>query len=450
MQKKQKSNLWKLLLGIMVVAMIVFMATACPTDSDDTTGTTDDEFEREVIGAKYVAGTNHAVKTAVYIEVNDHNPLNAGDYVLEDGTLLFDYVILFAANIRSRDCSGETDNNCTKKGPHVHLNPNVQYVLENRNKYIRPLQEKGINVLLGLLGDHDGIGFGTMDTPTRATFIADVKKTVEDYKLDGVDFDDEWASKEDWNGWSDNYTVVSPNSIWTYPTSRWGWPFSGNVYRDPSKGIEAGNGILSPAPSQDQMDEMWEKSGALYHPLITETRKALGDKKVISLYEYNSGRYMTPGGNANKNDGTLTRDTLNSALTYALQPWYSDYIAESANGLDRTKYSPFGMDLGGNAYYQGGSPMPPIVVEGDDKANTTIYDYATRFKAAATENTPYGMLYFFNLTPATNLLKYDRSTEEAEVSKSAYISMATKIIFGQECKLTSADAGDYRKDWGND
>jgi hypothetical protein len=197
------------------------------------------------------------------------------------------------------------------------------------------------------------------------------------------------------------------------------------------------------------MDEMWEKSGALYHPLITETRTALGSDKVISLYEYNSGRYMTPGGKANANNSALTRDSLNNALTYALQPWYSQYLEESANGLDRSKYSPFGIDLGGNAYYQGGSPMPPIVVDGDDRATDTIYNFATRFKAAATGGKPYGMLYFFNLTPATNLLKYDRSTEEAEVAKSAYISMVTEIVFGQKCGLTSADAGDHRKDWGN-
>ncbi|MDR2743529.1 MAG: hypothetical protein LBB98_15460 [Treponema sp.] len=447
MQKKRKSNVWKLLLGIMATVMIVFMTTGCPTGSEEPEE--EPEFIPEIIPDKVIAGTTHKVKTAVYIEVNDHNPLNAGNYTLADGTLLFDYVILFAANIRNRNCALETNekHGCTEQGPHVHFNDNVRYILENRQKYIVPLQKKGIKVLLGLLGDHDGIGFGTMNAADRATFIADVKKDVEYYKLDGVDFDDEWASKEDWDGWTNEYAVVSPNSIWTYPTSRWGWPFSGNVYRDPTKGIEPGNGILNPAPSEDQMDAMWKASGVLYHPLITETRSALGPNKIISLYEYNSGRYMTPGGQPN---GGLGVAPLNSAISFAMQPWYSQYIENSANGFDRSKYSPFGMDLGGNAYYQGGPPLPPIVVNEDDHATNTIYDFSTRFKKAATDAAPYGMLYFFNLKPASELLKHDSNEAEASVTKQAYISMMTNIVFGQNCVLTTeGEAGDYRKDWGN-
>jgi hypothetical protein len=455
MQKKRKSNVWKLLLGIMAMVMIVFMTTGCPTGSEVAKGTEEEEYKEVIVdipgvaGDKVIAGTNYKVKTAVYIEVNDHNPLNAGNYILEDGTFLFDYVILFAANIRNRNCALETDaaHGCTEQGPHVHLNENVRYILENRQKYIVPLQEKGIKVLLGLLGDHDGIGFGTMSPEEREIFITDVKKDVEDYGLDGVDFDDEWASKEDWDGWSNEYAVISPNSIWTYPTSRWGWPFSGNVYRDPAKGIEPGNGILRPAPSQDQMDVMWKASGALYHPLITETRTALGPDKIISLYEYNSGRYMTPGGQSNEE---LTLAPLNNAISFAMQPWYSQYIEDSANGFDRSKYSPFGMDLGGNAYYQGGPPLPPIVVGDDEKATDTIYDFSTRFKQAAVSGNPYGMLYFFNLKPASELLKHDSSEADPRVPKSAYISMMTQIVFGKNCVLTSeGEAGDYRKDWGN-
>lgn len=37
----------------------------------------------------------------VYVEVNDVNPLNAGEYLLSDGTPFFTHVILFASNIRA-------------------------------------------------------------------------------------------------------------------------------------------------------------------------------------------------------------------------------------------------------------------------------------------------------------------------------------------------------------
>jgi hypothetical protein len=401
------------------------------------------------IGDKVITGTSAKVKTAVYIEVNDDNPLNASSYILEDGTYLFDYVILFAANIRNRT---PCDDGCTETGVHVHLNPNVRRILTDRNKYIKPLQDKGIKVLLGLLGDHDGIGFGTMTDPQRTTFMANLKSKVDSYGLDGVDFDDEWASKEDWDGWGNGakvdapgktYNTISPNSIWTYPTSTWSWPTTTIVYRDPSKGIVAGNGIFT-APSETQMDTMWKESGESFFKTITAARTALGITKTIALYEYNTGRYITPSGADN---GTAKKADLQNAVDFALQPWYNRYIDDSINGIARAKYSPFGMDLSGEAYSaQNGAPNPPIVVNGNDRATNTIYDYATRFKNAATSEQPYNMLYFYALEESTALLKRASADSTATVTKEAYLSMMTEIVFGQKTVLT-AEGGDYRKDW---
>ncbi|MDR2150948.1 MAG: hypothetical protein LBO67_09140 [Spirochaetaceae bacterium] len=436
MQKKRANN-GKLLLGIMAAAVIVFMAIGCTTTTGNkaiATGTMRD---------KVIVGTDQKVKTAVYIEVNDHNPLNAGSYVLEDGTLLFDYVILFAANIRNRDPE--------KGAAYVHLNENVQYILDNRNKYIVPLQEKGIKVLLALLGDHDGITFASLNDTERETFIADLKKNVEYYHLDGVNFDDEWASKEDWDNWGNGlavgaegktYDTISPSSIWTYPVSTWGWPWSGKVYRNPAKGIEVGNGQFT-EPTEAELTKMWKESGESYYKTILAARKALGADKIISLYEYNTGSYITPAGAAN---GTATLSSLEGALSFALQPQYNQYVENSANGLSRSKYSPFGIDLGGGAYSQDGTPLPPIVVNNDDHATDTIHDYATRFKTAATEGNAYNVLYFYNLRPQSELLKYDSSETKPSVTTEAYISRMTQIVFGQDVVLT-AEGGDYRKDW---
>jgi hypothetical protein len=405
------------------------------------------------VGDKFIAGsTTQKVKTAVYIEVNDRNPLNAGSYILDDGTYLFDYVILFAANIRDRTCTGTADGGCTETGVHVHFNENVRYILENRTKYIVPLQQKGIKVILGLLGDHDGISFGSMNDTQRTTFIADVKKDVEFYQLDGVDFDDEWGSKEDWKGWGNGlevgatgktYDIVSPQSVWTYPTSSWGWPTSVTVYRDPSKGIEPGNGITT-APSAADMTKMWRESGESYYKTIKAARDVLGPDKIVTLYEYNTGRYVTAQGLDN---GTATKAALEGAIDYALQPWYNQYIGDSANGLSRNIYSPFGMDLSGKAYAaQNGAPNPPIVLNGNDQATNTIYDFATRYKQAADNGDPYGILYFYALEESSNQLKRVSTDARATVTKEAYISMMSKIVFGKDVVLT-ADRGDYRKDW---
>jgi hypothetical protein len=400
-------------------------------------------------GDKVIAGTNTKVKTAVYIEVNDDNPLNAGSYILEDGTYLFDYVILFAANIRNRTCAG--DGGCNESGVHVHLNPNVRAILANKEKYIEPLQAKGMKVLLGLLGDHDGISFSSMNDTQRATFITNLQQKVTQYGLDGVDFDDEWGSKEDWDGWTNNYQTISPNSVWIYPRSRWGSPTSVTVYRDPSKGtglegIIAGNGYIgstSNAPTTEQMTAMWKPIGEAYYKTILAARTALPKPKIVSLYEYNTGRYITEGGVTN---GTATETGLQGAIDFALQPWYNEYHGDSANGLPRTMYSPFGMDLSGEAYAaQNGAPNPPISVNGNDKASETIYDYATRFKDAASSD-PYQMLYFYALESAGELLKRVSTDSSAQVTKEEYISMMTSIVFGKKTVLTS-EGGKYSKDW---
>jgi hypothetical protein len=400
-------------------------------------------------GDKIIAGTNQKVKTAVYVEVNNSSPLNAGSYILEDGTYLFDYMIIFAANIRSRNCAQDTEfskHQCSKSGPHVHLNENVRHVLLNRSKYIQPLQDKGIKVLLGLLGDHDGIAFSSMNDDERTAFIADMKAVVEEYNLDGVDFDDEWASKEDWDQ-AVEANNPTPTSIWTYPTSTWGWPFSMTIYRDPSKGIVPGNGILT-APQSADMDRMWKESGELYYKTIIAAREVLPSPKIVSLYEYNTGRYITQNGVSN---GAATKDGLQGAIDFACQPWYNRYIDGSANGLPRSLYSPFGMDLSGKAYSsQNGAPNPPIVpgssASGSELASDSIYDYATRYKAAADNDNAYNMLYFYGLEEASNLLKRHSSDTAKRVTKEEYISRMTKIVFGQNTVLT-ADGGDYRKDW---
>ena len=57
---------------------------------------------------------------SVYIETNDVNPLNAGDYMLDDGTSFFDIVELFASNIH-KDPYGN---------PTLFLNDKLANILE--------------------------------------------------------------------------------------------------------------------------------------------------------------------------------------------------------------------------------------------------------------------------------------------------------------------------------
>ena len=91
-------------------------------------------------------------------------------------------MILFASNIRGTVSTVE-----------LYHNPNQTYILNNRNTLVKPLQDKGIKVLLGLLGDHTGVGFANLTSAQITSFAQQVADCIEANGLDGVDFDDEYA-----------------------------------------------------------------------------------------------------------------------------------------------------------------------------------------------------------------------------------------------------------------
>ena len=70
----------------------------------------------------------------------------------------------------------------------------MQRVLDNAQTQIRPLQAKGIKVMLSVLGNHQGAGFANFPSKTAATaFAKQLSDAVSKYGLDGIDFDDEYA-----------------------------------------------------------------------------------------------------------------------------------------------------------------------------------------------------------------------------------------------------------------
>ena len=78
------------------------------------------------------------------MEVNDANPLHNLCYTLKESKkYVFDQVILFSGNINYNAEIGEVYN---------YNNENVQHLLDYKEKYLKPLQEKGMKVILGILG----------------------------------------------------------------------------------------------------------------------------------------------------------------------------------------------------------------------------------------------------------------------------------------------------------
>lgn len=128
---------------------------------------------------------DRAIKNVCYFEVNDCNPLNALEYVLEDGTYFFDAVILFAANI---------NYNAKEDLVYLHNNPNVQALLDETDVYLQPLRKAGIKVYLGLLGNHTPAGLAALSDWGCHEWAQEVADACKKYKLDGVNLDDEYSS----------------------------------------------------------------------------------------------------------------------------------------------------------------------------------------------------------------------------------------------------------------
>jgi len=133
---------------------------------------------------KYYDG-KPGMKIIGVLEVNNVNPLNVLGFTLKDsGKQFFDMVVLFSANINFNAQTGRV---------YVSRNENVQAILDNRDKYIKPLQDRGIKVVLGILGNHDASGISTLRSQVAKEFAQEVKNVCDAYQLDGIFLDDEWS-----------------------------------------------------------------------------------------------------------------------------------------------------------------------------------------------------------------------------------------------------------------
>lgn len=136
---------------------------------------------------KYVDG-KPGVKVFSCMEVNDTNPLNNLSFTLKsNGKPLVDCLIIFAANINYNKETGRV---------YINNNENVQALLDNREHYLKPLQDRGMKIVLGLLGNHDCSGVANMTKETAEAFALEVKAMCDAYQLDGIFVDDEYSNYE--------------------------------------------------------------------------------------------------------------------------------------------------------------------------------------------------------------------------------------------------------------
>jgi len=146
-----------------------------------------------------------------YVETNDVNPLNARCCRLPGGEPFVDCVVLFSANIHKTTVSGATQ-------PTLYFNPELTPIMQGYSTYIQPLQNDGINVLLGVLGDWVSLGLSNMTTTQAEQFATILAYTVDTYGLDGVSFDDEYSGTNSIVSGSystiiNKYRALRPNDI---------------------------------------------------------------------------------------------------------------------------------------------------------------------------------------------------------------------------------------------
>ncbi len=119
------------------------------------------------------------------MEVNDTNPLNNLCFTLKNsGKYLIDAVVLFSGNINYDAENGRV---------FFHANENIQALLNNREKYLKPLQDRGMKVIMGVLGNHDRAAIDNLADETCRQFAQEMKSVCEAYHLDGVFLDDEYS-----------------------------------------------------------------------------------------------------------------------------------------------------------------------------------------------------------------------------------------------------------------
>lgn len=130
------------------------------------------------------------------VEAAENDLRNIGNYILypygesqpEKKRPLFDMAVIFSANMNFDEFANK---------PVLFYNDEVKRILNNIDIFVKPLQEKGIKVLLSIMPNHQGIGFANLDiTNDRRMikeFAKDVYNDVNKYGLDGVMFDDEYA-----------------------------------------------------------------------------------------------------------------------------------------------------------------------------------------------------------------------------------------------------------------
>jgi len=193
--------------------------------------------------------------------------------------------------------------------PCLYFNDKLTPVMQNASTYITPLQNAGIKVVLSVLGDWAHMGVASMTDDQAQQFAEILAYVVNTYNLDGIGFDDEYA---------DYASTVSGS----------------------------------------------------YGNLIEKVRDAIGDDKLITVFQY--GNYSQ----ISSSQGAL--------IDYA----YTDFTywngSSSISGVTNDRWMPCAYNLG-STY------------------SSSYCNYVIKPYAAKAKNNGYAGIMFFNLRPTSDV-----------------------------------------------
>lgn len=137
-------------------------------------------------GERMDPGKSAGYKVVSCMETGDADPrIHCELFLKKEGKPLIDMVVLFSANMNYNASTGRV---------YVHMNNSISPILQNRERYLKPLQDMGIKVVLGLLGNHDPAGVAHLEYGTALDFVGELKDVIDTYGLDGTFWDDEYTS----------------------------------------------------------------------------------------------------------------------------------------------------------------------------------------------------------------------------------------------------------------
>ncbi|MDR1230491.1 MAG: hypothetical protein LBK61_03710 [Spirochaetaceae bacterium] len=393
---------------------LLLVLSGCPQPEG---GGTPFELSPE-IPRKLLMTNNTPVEAVCYVDAEQHNPLNAKDYIFAATadtaeTQFFNYVVL-----------GHADLARNERGyMYLKMTPAIEHILANTKTYIKPLHQKGIKVLLEVRSggfsatdNGDRLGWGTMDMAAIVTLTRELKRIVNHYGLDGFEFNDAGGGLSAYPPLT-RYLTRSTDG--------------GPLY--PDELFEDDNG--DPLKPDEIEAKLWIEGGSNFSNLIQVTNEALkesGVSRVILVRNTGHGSHLLSSLRmAYMPDAYSGADPkVIGNLRYIVNATPYDGTTPHASLLDELQNKDVGEDAD-DQYV----PFAIDLADADKKDKTTAESWADTFLFNGNNPNKYGALYVTNLGPASETNNY-----------AAYLTYFSQKLFGRNVRLAETPgAGKYEK-----